>query len=102
MTLAEIDRYARSRQRIQKIEAKERATYDWILADLVGRSVARVYSSTAKMPELMEAYPAIFQEDLEQIQEKKAEKQAELSAIRFRQFAHSFNKRFEEVAEINE
>ena len=99
MTLAEIDRYARSQQRIQKIEAKERATYDWLLADLIGRSVARIHSSTAKMPELIEAYPAIFQEDIEQIQERKAEKQAELSAIRFRQFAHSFNKRFEEVAE---
>lgn len=99
MTLAEIDRYAKSRKRVMKIEAKERATYDWLLADLIGRSVARIHSSTAKMPDIMEAYPAIFQEDLEEIQERKAEKQAELSALRFRQFAHSFNKRFEEVAE---
>ena len=99
MTLAEIDRHIKSRNRIQKAELKERATMDWLLADLIGRSMSRIYSSSAKMPDVMEVYPEIFKEDIEAIQEERERKQAELSALRFKQFAQSFNKRFEEVAE---
>lgn len=99
MTLAEINRYIKSRNRMHKTEMKERASMDWLLADLIGRSVSRIYSSSAKMPDIMEAYPEIFKDDIEAIQEERERKQAELSALRFKQFAQSFNKRFEEVAE---
>jgi hypothetical protein len=52
------------------------------------------------MPEIAEAYPTLF--DTKEIQEKKAEKQAELSALRFKQFATSFNKKFnKEEAKVN-
>ena len=40
MTLAEFNRLIESKQRVQKVEAQEKATYDYILADLVGRSLA--------------------------------------------------------------
>lgn len=96
MTIAELDRAIASKKRMEKLRAQERASYDYILADLIGRSVARIYSSTATMPEIAEAYPSLF--DTKEIQEQKAAKQAELSAARFKQFAESFNKRFKEVA----
>ena len=99
MTLAELDRHIKSRKRMHKEALKERATFDWLLADLIGRSVSRIYSSSAKLPDIMEAYPDIFKDDIEQIREERERKQAELSALRFRQFAQSFNKRFGEVAE---
>lgn len=92
MTLAELTRAIDSKKRIQKHQAQEKACSDYILADLIGRSIARVYSSSAKMPELSEVYPTLF--DTERIKEQKTIKQNELSALRFKQFANNYNKRF--------
>lgn len=92
MTLAELTRAAESYSRTKKNEAKEKAIYDYILADLIGRSVARLHSNDASMPTISECYPSLFQkeEDLE----KRQALQDELSALRLKQFADSFNKRF--------
>ena len=96
MTLAEINRAANSKIRMTKIEDEKKASFDYILADLIGRSVSRIYNSSNKMPSLSEAYPSLFskEEEVETIQQKKNE----LSALRFKQFANSHNKRFKEVA----
>ena len=95
MTLAELNRSLLSKRRVLELKAKERASYDYILADLIGRSVARVYSSSAKLPSIAEAYPSLFNQ--EEIQEQQQAQKDQLSALRFKQFAESFNKRFEEV-----
>ena len=92
MTIAELDRLIESKKRIQKREQQDKASFDYILADLIGRSVARLYSSSARMPEISAAYPTLF--DSEEIQEQKQEKKDELSALRFKQFAQSYNKKF--------
>ena len=94
MTFAEFDRYVESRKRVQEREARERATYDYILGDLIGRSLSRVYHSSNKYPEIYDAYPTIF--DREDIEEKREERAQELSAQRFMAFAESFNKKFAE------
>ena len=83
-----------------KRKAQERASFDYILADLIGRSVARIHSSSNQLPEISEAYPTLF--DSKEIEERKATKKAELSALRFKQFAASFNKKFKEEAKTNE
>ena len=50
------------------------------------------------MPNFQEYYSALLDETQKQdIEEKKQERQDELSALRFKQFANSFNKKFEEV-----
>lgn len=97
MTLAELERAIDSKRRIQKLEAQEKASYDYILADLIGKSVSRIYSSSSTMPEISDVYPTLF--DSKEIEEKKREKQAELSALRFKQFATSFNKQFNKEAQ---
>lgn len=94
MTLAEFDRFISSKRRVQEREAKERASYDYILGDLIGRSLARVYHSSNKYPEIYEVYPTLFKQ--EQIEEQRQERQNELSAQRFMAFAESFNKKFAE------
>lgn len=91
MTLAELERALRSKQRVEKRRQQEQASFHYILADLIGRSVARVYSSSNKMPEISEAYPTLF--DSEDIQEKKQEERNKLSALRFKQFAQAYNKK---------
>ena len=88
MTLAEIEREIDSIKRVEKRKEKEKASYDYILADLIGRSISRLYSASAKLPTLEEAYPTIFDQNI------KNDTVDNLSAIRFRQFAQSYNKRW--------
>lgn len=97
MTPAEVFRAIESKKRVMKVEAQEKATYDYILADLIGRSLGRLYSSSATMPELGAVYPSLF--DTKDIEQKKQEKKMELSAIRFQQFAQSHNRKYKEVVE---
>lgn len=97
MTLAEVKRAIDSKNRVEKARAQEKATFDYILAELIGRSMSRLYSSSAKMPEIGEVYPTLF--DTKEIEQKKQEKKAELSALRFKQFVTSFNKKFGGVKE---
>ena len=95
MTIAELQRAIESRKRIQERALKERATFDYLLADMIGRSVARIYSSSAKMPNIAEVFPALF--DREELEAQHQVKRDELSVLRFKQFTQSFNKKFEEV-----
>lgn len=95
MTVAELSRAINSKKRVKKIEAQEKASYDYILADLVGRSIARVYSSSAKLPQISEAYPTLF--DSQELEQKKAEQRLEISAIRFKQFADFHNNKLKKV-----
>ena len=92
MTIAELDRAIQSKKRVYKDKAMLKANSDYILADLIGRSISRIYSSENTMPDISEVYPSLF--DSKEIEEHKAQKKAELSAIRFKQFATSFNKNF--------
>lgn len=92
MTISEITRMAKSKQRTTITESKERAMFDYLLADLIGKSISRIYSNSARMPELYEVYPSLFEQ--EDIEEKKQEQRDTLSALRFKQFAQSYNKRF--------
>lgn len=94
MTIAELTRAVESKKRVEKLKVQEKASFDYILADLIGRSVGRVYSSSAKMPDICEVYPTLFEN--QQIEEKKQVKTAELSALRFKLFAKSFNDKFKQ------
>ena len=95
-----MERAISSKKRVQKREAQERASFDYILADLIGRSISRIYNSANNVPTISEVYPTLF--DSEEIQEAKSVKQDELSALRFRQFAQSYNKRFKGVSKKDE
>lgn len=100
MTLAELERAILSKKRVERAKAQERASFDYILADLIGKSVSRIYSSSNNIPEIAEAYPSLF--DSAEVQEQKRMKREELTAMRFRQFANSFNARFNKEEAENE
>lgn len=95
MTLAELTRLIDSKRRVQKREAQEKASCDYILADMIGRSIARMTSSSNKFPHISQFYPNLF--DTEEMEQKIQEKKDELSVLRFKQFTQSFNKKFKEV-----
>lgn len=94
MTLAEIRRAIKAKQEIQKRETKEKAAYDYILADLIGRSMARLYSSSATYPSLEEAYPDIY--DTKELEAQKQKQRDELTILRFKQFSQFHNKKFKQ------
>lgn len=93
MTLDELERAVASKIRVKKIEAREKATYDHILGQLIGIACGKAFGSLkTEYPSLEATYPSLF--DSEETKQRKAEQQAEISALRFKQFAESFNKRF--------
>lgn len=100
MTLAEFHRLLASKKRTWMAQQKEKATFDYVLADLIGRSVGRNYSSSTKMPEINKVYPTLF--DSDEVEEAIQKKKDELSAVRFKQFAENFNKRFKQKQQQKE
>lgn len=93
MTIAELGRWFKSRKRVIKQQAQEKATWDYILANLIGASVYSIFNKSSEMPDIEKVYPNLF--DAQEIEAQKQQKQNELSAARFRQFAEAFNRKFE-------
>lgn len=98
MTLAELDRYFKAKKNAIEREEKKQASYDYILADLIGRSIARIYNSSNKMPSIEDVYPSLFSKD--EIQKSKVQRNKERFAAALQQFANTHNKNIEEVAKI--
>lgn len=92
MTFGELERAITSRDRVKRLQDREKATFNYILADLIGRSVSRIYNSSNKIPPIYEVYPSLF--SAEEEQEALQKKKAELSVLRFRQFAETHNKKY--------
>lgn len=104
MTVAEVNRYIQSRNRVRKIEAQEKATFDYIQANLIIRGFSITMGGKGAFPQITEAYPNIFDE-LEQEQEAKIQEQkTNISVLRFKQFAQSHNNKMKnrEVLTKNE
>ena len=104
MTPGEVVRFAESRNRVRKLEAQERASYDYIQASLIVKGVSITLGSKENFPSLEEAYPNLFN-DLVKEKEQAIQKQKQiLSILRFKQFAQSYNNKFnkEVPKEINE
>lgn len=100
MTFAELERAIASKRRVEKIRAQERASFDYIQAELIGKSIARIYSSSAKMPNIADAYPSLF--DKQEIEEKQAEAKAQAFALKLKMFAHAHNTRLQGANNVNE
>lgn len=60
MTIGELIRAIESKKRIEKQNRMEKATFDYTLAALIGRNVARIYSDENSVPAMNEVYPWLF------------------------------------------
>lgn len=89
-----MERVFASKKRTKLAEEKERAHFDYTLAELIGHSVARICNKENEYPKIELVYPSIF--DTKEMEEERQKQQDELSALRFKQFAQAFNKKFKE------
>lgn len=87
MSIAEIDRAIKAKKKAEQ----RKASFDYVLADLIGRSIARAYNSENTMPTLAEAYPTLF--DRREEENALHQAQDDLSVLRFKQFANSLNRK---------
>lgn len=94
MTLREIENYVKSKQRVRRLENQEKATYDYIQATLIVKGVGMMLGSKEEFPSVEQAYPGVFEDLVEKKQEELQTKKDELSALRFKQFAQSYNNKF--------
>ena len=87
-----------------KLQAKEKASYDYVQATLIIKGISICLGDKSAFPTLYDAYPGVFEDVIKAQEEEVQQKQMELSALRFKQFAQSYNKRFEnkEVPKLNE
>lgn len=92
MTFQELQNCFESRSRVIKREKQEQATFDYILGDLIGRSIARIYNSENSYPKIYEVYPSIF--DKEEMEQAEFDRRMELSALKLQEFTKSFNEKF--------
>lgn len=100
MTLAEVNRAVKSRLRVKKMEAKERATFDYILGNLIGASVACVVDADNTYPPIEEVYSSLFAEEVEKV---KIDKKTQRFMAQLKQFAELHNKKLnKEVAKDSE
>lgn len=105
MTIGELERAVASAVRMERQRAQQQATYDYILANLIIKGVGKVLGDKSAYPPLEEAYPGVFDDIAQEQQEKLEEQKMNLSALRFKQFAQSYNERFnnkEVLEKINE
>lgn len=95
MTLREIENCIKSKQRVRRMENQERAIYEYIQSTLIIKGVGIALGSKEEFPTVEQAYPGVFEDLFEKKQNELQQKKDELSALRFRQFAQSYNKKFE-------
>ena len=99
MTIAELERAIESKKRTELARLREKANYDYLLADLIGYSVARTQSNKNKMPDISAVYPTLF--DSEEIKAQKAAVKQKLSVERFKAFAKTHNDKKKKGANVN-
>ncbi len=91
MTFGEVVRAIESWNRVKRTEAQERASYDYILASLIVKGVSITLGDKAQFPSIHQAYPGIFDEVIARQEEAIERRKTELSVLRFKQFAQSYN-----------
>ena len=92
MTPEEVNRAIESKNRVKKLEAKEKASFDYILANLIGKNVSLVLGGKGSIPPIEEVYSGLFGDEKEEQAQAIQDKKTQLSILRFRQFAEAHNK----------
>lgn len=91
MTIGEVTRAVESNNRLVKLEAKERATFDYIQATLIVKGFAIAFGAKESYPTIQQAYSGVFDDEIKAKEQEIQDRKDTLSALRFKQFAQSYN-----------
>lgn len=89
-----------SKKRIIERERKEKAYFDYILADIIGHSVGRLFDEKSTYPCIEDIYSDLY--NSKERQEEKQKQQEQISILRFKQFAENLNRKFNKEVATNE
>lgn len=92
MTYLEITTAIKAYNNKQKYEMQKKASMDYVLADLIGSSLSRLFSKDAKYPQIHDVYPHLFKEE-KQKQEKQPQQQQHWQIMKERINAYASQKR---------
>lgn len=94
MTPGEVSRAIQSYNRSIARRARDKASFDYIQAQLIIKGVSLVLTGKGEMPTVQEAYPELFEDVIREHEEKIQERKDEISTLRFKLFAQSHNSKF--------
>lgn len=89
-----------SKKRIIERERKEKAYFDYTLADIIGHSVGRLFDEKNTYPCIEDVYSDLY--NSKERQEEKQKQQEQISILRFKQFAENLNRKFNKEVATNE
>lgn len=98
LTPLEVNKVIESRNRVKKVEAQEKASFDYILASLIGRNIARVMDGKTQIPRVEEVYTDLFADRQEEIQAQEEARKVELFTARLKQFSQAHNEKMNKGA----
>jgi hypothetical protein len=102
-TLKEVTQYVEAYKKQQQNKLEEQAYFDWMLANLIGNSVARLMSKDAKFPKLEEAYPFINEtEDKPKLDENELTSEEKLASAHIMEWAMAMHRKQEKKRKQNE
>lgn len=97
MTIAEIERYCDG----AVWRMKQKAQFNYSLADLIGASVGRLLDSNITYPTIYEAFPHLFKEEVEEQEELQSDVAITNSINNFLAFAMKNNAKMRGVETEN-
>ena len=92
MTKAEVERYLEG----AVWRMKSKAQFDYLLADLFGVSVARVFDSKLEFPPVEKVYSFLFENNVQKTEDNEEAIRMENSVNRFMEFALKHNAKLRE------
>ena len=100
-SIAQIGSYFKKYVEHEKQKITREATFNYILADLIGSSVGRLISKKSKFPEIHKVYPSLFEEEIvkDAVEEAKQRAKTEASIARMYKFAHAHNRKWDAKTE---
>lgn len=94
MTLAEVERYCEG----ATWRLKQKAQFDYSLADLIGASIGRLLDSEVQYPTIYDVYPHLFEDDKPTPEEEQESDIATTNSINnFLAFAMAHNAKLKGV-----
>ena len=100
MTPREVMNSIKSKRKVKELELQEKATFDYIQAQLIIKGVGIALGSKQNFPTIYEVYNGIFDNVIKEQEEKIQAQKNNVSAIRFKKFAQSFNNRLKNNKEV--